>query len=512
MQSGMSMAIVLVCQQILAVEDMVRESSGVSENAYFPRLRALMSSELTQISVNPFSFTDFESIWKQFASEVRAFPGSSDDTVTFEFDTYTGVNKARQFPLSQALLSREDLLEITRRVRLEKLRKGSPGEVWSEIRRERHHLGRRAHRLISSGFLREQIILQVRRFSSRGPPSSLPVNKPTLTSSSLQLGIHLDSIDWMGEEYRAFVKLKGASDIVEDDVRVREKLNSVLADRGYAFCSLSDSQGHWTVQDSEIELAPGDTMLVLGLGFGMQRARAILDGVSPPVTLEDSRIRPLGNSRDVQVCPVVLPSSMDGSLRVRCGKIVEGGLTAGPGLDYEWIGGICVDHRSRKYLLQALPSAIRFDACEFSLQDFTRVNDLAMSWEGLEKLLEKLESDATYDLRFPNGKVARLSVGVVRNFVAERVGHLVDSNGWLSPTLERIGDLDVAVVGFAAPTLTRPAGIRETAEFLRDLAGGSGQHWSASRSQSMWRRIEVSCVPDAVKRLIKNLLAREAAP
>jgi hypothetical protein len=507
-QKGVSMAIVLVCQQVLAVEDMVRESSGVSENAYFPRLRALMSSELTQISVNPFPFADFESIWKQFASEVRAFSGSSDDTVTFEFDTYTGVNKARQFPLSQALLSREDLLEITRRAKLERLRKGSPGEVWSEIRRERHRLGRRAQRLISSGFLREQIIQQVRRFSSRSLPSGLPVNKPTLTSSGLLLGIYLDPTDWMSEEYRAFVKLKGASDIIEDDERVKEKLNSALAGRGYAFCSLSESEDYWTIQDSEI--VPGDTVLVLGVGFGMQRARAILDGLTPPVTLEDSRIRPLGSSRDVQVCPVVLPSSMARSLKLRCGKIAEEDCVAGARVDYEWIGGICVDHRSRKYLLQALPSAVRFDARDFNLQDITRVNDLPMSWEGLEKLLGKVETDSTYDLRFQNGKVARLSVGVVRSSVAERVGLLVDSKGWLSPTLERIGDSDVAVVGFAAPTLIRPAGIGETAGLLRDLAGGARQCWPDSRSQDVWRRIEASSgVPHPVKRLIKELLARK---
>ncbi len=81
--SGFSLSIVLVCQQVLAVEEMVREGGSYSENAYFPRLRALMSPELAAHSANPFRFHEFERIWQTFAKEVRTISGSSDDTITF---------------------------------------------------------------------------------------------------------------------------------------------------------------------------------------------------------------------------------------------------------------------------------------------------------------------------------------------------------------------------------------------------------------------------------------------
>jgi hypothetical protein len=67
---GVSQAIVLVCQQILAVEEMARDSSQYSENAYFPRLRKLMGAGLMELSVNPFEFEEFEAIWRTFAREV----------------------------------------------------------------------------------------------------------------------------------------------------------------------------------------------------------------------------------------------------------------------------------------------------------------------------------------------------------------------------------------------------------------------------------------------------------
>lgn len=104
--NGRSAAIVLVCQQVLAVEEMVNEGGRFSENAYFPRLRALMAKDLPALRMNPFEFDQFEVIWRTFAREIDRTAGATDATITFEFDTYSGVNKARLFPISQALLSR----------------------------------------------------------------------------------------------------------------------------------------------------------------------------------------------------------------------------------------------------------------------------------------------------------------------------------------------------------------------------------------------------------------------
>ena len=120
---GFSAAIILVAQQILAAEEMVKDETGFSENAYFPRLRAMISPDLPEISMNPFSFDDFERIWRRFAKEIMSIEGSTQASVTFQFGVEEGVNKARYFPLSQALLSREDLLLLTHRIGKEKIAK-----------------------------------------------------------------------------------------------------------------------------------------------------------------------------------------------------------------------------------------------------------------------------------------------------------------------------------------------------------------------------------------------------
>ena len=203
---GFSKAIILVCQQIIAVEEMISDGAQYSENAYFPRLRKSMDERLPSWSANPFSFDEFEGIWKAFAREVWKINGSSHETITFEFDAYAGANKARQFPLSQALFSIGDLSGLATYCRLDRLRSISADEVWSEIRRERQRLGRRAQRLINSGFLRERLIEQVRKFADRrSVPQVSPSGTMSTTIRDLDLFISLDTIDGEGEEYFAFL-------------------------------------------------------------------------------------------------------------------------------------------------------------------------------------------------------------------------------------------------------------------------------------------------------------------
>jgi hypothetical protein len=511
--TGISMAIVLVCQQVLAVEEMVREGS-VSENAYFPRLRALMSAELPRLSANPFRFDEFEAIWRRFAKEIRAVQGSTDETITFEFGAYSGVNKARLFPLSQALLSRADLSELLRHCRLDRLRMDSVRDVWNEIRGERNHLTRRGQRLVNTGFLRERIAEQVQNYARRSSPPVKSTDSGKLASrlDQLDLAISLDVTDWVQEEYRAFLTVRETSQRIDADRRVAEKLNALLAEQRYVFCSLGNFGDYWIFREGTVEVGPGDTLLVVGTDIGIQRARAVLDGLSPPVRLEESRIRGLGTATNVRVCPVSLPSNLSCKISIRAGRMFSG-ESAVPSLsNYDWLGGICLDRRSRKYLREALPYGVRFGVQEFLIGELSRVGDLSMSWDGFERAVRGLETDASYDLRYPNGRVARLAIGVARPIAAERMGFPVDHKGFLSPTLEPIGDSDASVVGFSGPKggLWKPASTRALANLLRDLASHNGRRLTEQECQRVWCTAEASPVPNTVKQLIRKLLGAEA--
>jgi hypothetical protein len=511
--TGMSMAIVLVCQQVLAVEEMVREGSRYSENAYFPRLRSLMSPELPEWSLNPFRFDEFEAIWKKFAREIRSIEGSTDETITFEFGAYSGVNKARLFPLSQALLSRADLSELVRQCRIERLRGDSARDVWVEIRRERNHLSRRGQRLVNSGFLQERIVEQAQKYARRMSPSvSTDAGRSVRRPDQMDLAISLDVTDWFNEEYTAFLTVKGTYQRIEDDQRVSEKLGTLLAERGYVFCILAEFGDYWVFRDGSVEVGPCDTLLLVGTVAGIQRGQAVLDGLSPPVSIEESQVRSLGSAASVRVCPVSLPANLNCVVNIRAGRLLRGDSSVPVVSTYEWLGGMCLDGRSRKYLRQALPNGVRFGSEEFRMSQLNRVGDFAMSLEGFERALQKLDADAFYDIRFPNGRAARLSVGVEGQSVSEKMGFLVDSNGFLSPTLERIGESDSAVVGFLEPKsgLRRLVSPRAIANLIQDLTRRQGRQITQQEGQRIRRVVDASFAPDSVKRLVKELLARAA--
>lgn len=499
---GRSLAILLVCQQVLAVEEMVREGGLYTENAYFPRLRSLMSPNLATYSANPFLFHDFERIWQTFSKEIDACPGSSDDTVTFRFGSYTGIDKARLFPLSQALLNRSDLLEISRRCRKGALTSENVGVVWRELRGARAHLSSRGQRLLHQGPLYARVVDQVRNFVRREVTPSDASQKDVADRIGAQiLCISLDSTDWNQEDYRAFLTSKVSGKRTEDAVALLAKFQAVMRDRPYVFCALGSFGDYWELSDGTVEVPPGHSILLVGNLVGLHRAAAVLDGLTPAVRLDEKRQRSLPGVSGTFVCPVDLPSDLRSGLSIRAGRIVGDGE---PGLrtPYTWMGGICLDTRSRKYLRSALPHGIRFGSREFSVDEIVRVGDASVRWSGLRTIIAGLDADCSFDLRFPHGHSAKLAIGVRRFSEREHVGFSLDtSTGLLSPLLEQLGDSEASVIGFCEFNCDAPRAlpVATIAALLTDLKFGLGRPLTIEECGMVLRRVAASDVPEGVK-------------
>lgn len=513
--SGFSKAIVLVCQQILAVEEMVREGGRFTENAYFPRLRAMMSPELAPLSANPFSFTDFESIWRAFAREVRSQPGASDDVITFEFNQYAGINKARWFPLSQALFSKSDLNEILAHCRLEYLRSGSERDIWREIRRERGRLSRRGHRLVNSGFLQARLIEQVRRYATRVAPvagSSRSGNVQRIEKAII--AVALESQDWFNQEHVACLLSSGTGRRVENSPYLEKQLQRIVSESGYAVLCLDDFGDHWIYRDGLAYANPGVTILVIGHGSGLTRAHTVLDSLAPPITFTLSPPKFLGASKGLSVCSIAVPNDLPHPIAVRAGRIDQGASVHASTSPYVWIGGVCLDSRSHKYLKVALPESIRFGPHVVSLNSMVRINGLSMSWASLKRMIEKLEADASYDIEFTDGNAARLAIAASDKSGAERMGFAIDVDGFLSPTLDRLGELDIGVIGFRECGLRPqdPMPLPEVASLLREVKSARFANVATAPLETLIRRVMGSSAPTAVKVVLVSLLRRNCAP
>jgi hypothetical protein len=503
---GRSMAIVLVCQQVLAVETMI-DDGRVSRNAYFPRLRELMSSELSRDRQCPLSPEEFVQIWRTFQREIKRCEGCTAETVTFHFERYKGSNKARGFPFSQALLSRADLVELQRRGRRDKLLSRRKDEAWRELRGANRYLSRRAQKLISEGSLHEEILDQVRQFLERTPAPAVQAARRA-EADLLQLGIGIEADYIFNEQFFAFLQRKGTSTPIEDDdAAIHAKLEDSLPADGYVFCPPSETDDYWLFEEREVTVTAGRSFVVVARGFGIQRARAILDGVNPSLDTPEERWRTLGLSDDIRACRIELPQTSSLEITLRAGRIAHTHSSASMASAFTWLGGICVDLRARKYLREALPEAVRFGQARFAISDVVGVGEQSISWSGLKQRLERLETDATVDLRYPNGNVARLSVVVMPRSIPVRMGFLIEIDGTVGTRLQPINDSAHALIGYSETAArSRPLSVPELGKLVRELRIRKKSRHSEDECRALLDRIEVSGVPSILKSLIVKRL------
>jgi hypothetical protein len=512
--SGNSLAILLVCQQVLAVEEMESDGLVLTENAYFPRLRSLMSPQLAKYSANPFRFEEFERIWRTFSREIRRIPGSSENTVTFRFDTFSGIDKARHFPLSQALLSRNDLRMLARYCRKSTLLSGTGSAVWTEIRRARGQLSRRGQRLVNMGSLRERIIGQLSSFSRTVlDVYPLRVQGPRLEQGPLALAVTLEVTDWIEESYRPFCISKTTSEPILERTVISSKLDAVLFEREYVFCVAAEFGDYWEFADGTADAPAGVSLLVVGSAAGLQRAAAVLDGLDPPVPLDSGRTHPLEGRPNCVACPVDLPTELRSRVVIRGGRLVAEG-SPDRSLAYVWMGGVRIGSQARKYLRDFLPTHVRFGDTEYQIEDMVGVNGSGLQWAGFCRVLESMADDGSFDIRFPNGRVAKLSVGVRQASDHQSVGFLVDvSTGFLSPTLEPVSEGDPAVVGYQELNIdrARPASFGAIVALLEDLSRATGTPATEREIHEILSRIFASLAPNTVKEYIVRRLRSHAS-
>ena len=503
---GRSMAIVLVCQQVLAVETMI-DDGRVSRNAYFPRLRELMSSELPRDRQCPLSTEDFVQIWRTFQREIKRCEGCTAETVTFHFGRYEGSNKARGFPFSQALLSRADLMELQRRGRRDKLLSRQKNEAWRELRGASRYLSRRAQKLISEGSLHEEILDQVRQFLERPPVPAVRAARRA-EGDLLQLGIGIEPDDIFNDHFFAFVRRKGTSTPIEDDdAAIHAKLQDILPADGYVFCPPSETDDYWLFEEREVTVTEGRSFVVVARGFGIQRARSILDGVNPSLDIPEERWRTLGLSDDIRACRIELPQTSSLEITLRAGRIAHTRSSASTASAFTWLGGICVDLRARRYLREALPEVVDFGEARFAISDVVGVGEQNIRWSGLKQRLDRLETDATLDLRYPNGSIARLSVAAMPRSIPVRMGFLIEIDGKVGTRLQPIDDGANALIGYSetAPR-SRPLSVAELGKLVQELRIRTKSQYSEDECRALLGRIEVSGAPSILKSLIVKRL------
>jgi hypothetical protein len=501
--SGRSSAILLVCQQVLAVEEMVREPSGYSENAYFPRLRKLMSAKLQPLSLNPFSFPDFESIWRTLATEVRAVPGASEASITFRFGVESGINKARSFPLSQGLLSLEDLRVIVANVGQKRLSTMLPAEMWRTLRRTRSRLGRRGQRLIGLGIFKDRVIDQVRGYALRasvGPPKS-ELERP---KSIVDVVLYKDAVDWLTTEYRAYLLEVETRRRIFDENKIAAEFVERSANREPLLFTLDELGDSWSCSNRASVIGAGQTFLVVGSPQAIEGKLSELEAAGLAGLSYSKVFSELDAAAGLFVADVTVPEGAETEVSVRNGKVVASGRIAGA---FRWLGGVALDARRQKFLREALPIGIAFGEVTLKLQELETVDGHRVGYGALQQSLASALDDFSVEIGFPGGHKARLAFAVSRANREGRIGFFVEEDESIAAVADLVSDVDFAIVG--CNEIRREViglSLENCMRLLKALKKDVGIRPSDSEIERISRRVQSSKAPYAVRKVIQSLL------
>jgi hypothetical protein len=505
--SGRSLAIILVCQQVLAVESMVRDPKGFSENAYFPRLRRLMSPLFAEISNNPFDFAEFEAIWRALARDIRSVAGSTDASITFRFGVESGVNKARAFPLSQALLTLEDLRVISMRGK-HRLQNASLVDIWRVLKQLRYHLSRRARRLIDLGVFRDRVADQVSSYlkvADAGLPRREEV-RARLTQ--LDITVFRDTSDWLEPVYRAYLR---APDSLRDhdEARIQAELAQRIAGAPFLTLPLAELGDSWLCSNRAMTIQPGECFLVVTdpLPVSDIERRLRQHGIdSAEVPDSEGAAGKLG---PYLVTPRRLAAGTS-QISVRNGRAssVDGGSSP---TTYHWRGGLAVDPRGSKFLRDYLPTHIDFSGSSLLFEQLESVNGRYMTADSFKSSLASMTDDSAFDIGFPDGRAARLSVAISRLPKEPQVGHPVRADGTLDIGLVGVTTHTQLVSGFCeTPSYHVPGfDVRSCALLLRALRVQAGEEMSPASVAKIRLRLQASNIPTAVRDVVLRLLVKE---
>lgn len=346
--SGRSLAILLIAQQVLVVEDMVSDG-GISEEAYFPRLRNRISPDLGSGSLVPIPSIQFNRLWDTFKTEIIK-SGARESAITFFKGL--GNNIHRSFPMSQALLSSQDLIALFERMPTELvLSKTSDEILYNLVFKLRYSISSRARNVLRVSWLRPRLLNQVRNFSSVARAEIKDLEEKFKKLQEIEVRVYANDI------FDDAFELRGVSpdgEYVEDLSIVHNAIQSRLDKAPCIFFGLTSERDYWTLLASDRELSPGETLVILTSEKSRAKTQSILKAYWPSF---EEGIETIQLSSGFISFLFKLPTTQRNALTIKDGQLTDklnrGNLT--------WTGGLCVDQRSNRFLIGFPPDSLKFN-------------------------------------------------------------------------------------------------------------------------------------------------------
>jgi hypothetical protein len=428
---GVSSCILMICLQVLAVEDMVK-SDNFSENAYFPRFRKLLSSTLSDAEQNPFSPTAIESVWRRISDEI-----GNKDLVTFSLEKISGVNRSRHFPLIQALLCGEDVLKILSALNPSK--KICDDSIGETLDKKNLNLTFRGKRLVTLPWLRPEIYRQVLFAKSNSRfldflESQVRIKEKI--SLDYEIAICWDSSEWLKEEYVISCIEKNNQQQVSPHL-IKDILKNL--DAFYIALAPSEFQDCWIAHNNLKIISLGQTVFIVYLETNKEKVEALINKI---VCTGSSNIEYGVFQRFVKIgfckLEIIAPHY---TMTIDKGKLAVGGKENPVARQVDFIGGIAVNSQRDRFDCFNLPTSVRHLGVEFPLIGIVEVNSRRISFDLFRESVRGLSKHEDFEMVLNQNIKFKLKVAARDSRSEESLSHPLNSVALL-PCME-VMDLEL---------------------------------------------------------------------
>jgi hypothetical protein len=340
-ESGVSLAMTFVTQQILAAEKMQGSSFYT---AYWEAL-GLDSDETRK---NPFGDQgkkSFRALWGQLKRELKTVLEVDDRAITFRYGF--GMNKYRNLPVSQSLLNERDLREVMSGVH--QIEEMGDQALYAAIRRQK--VSKSATNKIFNASLQRYVLAQVRDFASRSADIEILLPQPSTHTKADRPGQPVfriyEEVEFFGDStfYCSYI-----------DEQVGSKIGEWLETQKLILFQVDEGEIASTSQT--VLLEEGETVFLLGSTSAVEEFIRTIDSL-------------LGDFSGSSMFHNVSLSLSGGYSLIRCLSvpaevigldILSGVVTRDRGdasdIDIRFRGGICVNKTSNSYILGYGPTQI----------------------------------------------------------------------------------------------------------------------------------------------------------
>jgi len=403
-----SLVICLAAQQVLAVEEMY-DDELFSNNSYFPRYRSLLQLDSLSHSC-PLKQNEFKKIWETLKSEILKYEGTDQTIITFK--PGRGLKeKNRNYPLSQALLSQQDVIKILDHIGV--ITNFNKDHLFSNIQYYMYRLGGRAKILSLIEALKEDIFCQILhyynanlKFKEKPKYSNKLITEKCLAD---YFSVYVNNDGWE-EESILFYKNENIQDSGEMLVT---KINDYFLHHDILFLKPELDYFKGVLQGGKIE---SEESFYVVVRENSPTQFSLLSGLD----LDNSgSIAPHGY--DLYYCEngFTHPTIIKGkSLAPSLGDF---------GKKLILLGGIVSDERNKNYLYGHPPSKIQYESHVLSPNERFLLNEEKFT---LDEMLCYLKSVKTNKLFRATYKDETIDFGIVvnKNIIPPTVGYKFQSN------------------------------------------------------------------------------------